>query len=165
MSFSELNGIHSQRLLKYRLRKLFELGINKDENIVRNSQWITEADFRTIFPDSLEYEVEYRNTRYKGSLYYLWNDVFTKETFQSKLKTINSKITSYRKALSEGLNPFVEVLSKFLPAAESRYLEKASKFADRFWMLGSEYSFSDHDAKELARIWQVYLMKVAFDLH
>ncbi len=164
-SFSELNGIHSQRLLKYRLRELFELGINKDESIVKNSQWITEADFRTIFPDSLEYEVEYRNTRYKGSLYYLWNDVFTKKSFQEKLETINYKLTVYREALSKGLNPFEAVLSKFLPAAESRYLIKASKFADRFWMLGSEYSFSDHDAKELARIWQVYLMKVAFDLH
>ncbi len=91
--------------------------------------------------------------------------MFTKVSFQDKLETMNYKITSYRKALSEGLNPFVEVLNEFLPAAESRYLEKASTFADRFWMLGSEYSFSDHDAKELARIWQVYLMKVAFDLH
>ncbi len=116
-------------------------------------------------PDSLEYEVEYKNTKYKGSLYYLWNDVFTKKSFQDKLETMNYKITSYRKALAEGLNPHVAVLSKYLPAAESRYLVKASTFADRFWMLGSEYSFSDHDAEELARIWQVYLMKVAFDLH
>lgn len=77
---------------------------------------------------------------------------------------MNYKITSYRKALDGGLNPHIEVLSEFLPAAESRFLEKASTFADRFWMLGSEYSFSDHDAEELARIWQVYLMKVAFDL-
>ena len=91
--------------------------------------------------------------------------MFTKKSFQEKLETINNKITVYREALSKGLNPFEAVLSKFLPAAESRYLIKASKFADRFWMLGSEYSFSDHDAKELARIWQVYLMKVAFDLH
>lgn len=124
----------------------------------------TEADFRAIFPDNLEYEVEYEKTRYKGSLYYLWNDVFTKKSFQDKLDTINCKITRFREASDEGKNPYVTVLSDFHPAAESRFLEKASKFADRFWMLGSEYSFSDHSADELARIWQVYLMKTAFNL-
>ena len=149
-----------------RLRKLFELGINKDEfkDKVQNSQWVTEADFRAMFPDNLKYEVEYKKTKYKGSLYYLWNDVFTKKSFQYKLTMINKKITSYREARDEGKNPHVEWLSGFYPAAESRFLEKASKFTDRFWMLGSENSFSDHSADELARIWQVYLMKVAFDL-
>lgn len=171
-SFSKLNGIHSQRLLKYRLRKLFELGINKDENTVANGQWITEADFRAMFPDNLEYAVEYIKPgsrtstpqTYKGSLYYLWNDVFTKESFQDKLTMINKKITSYREAEAKGKNPNIEWLSKFHHAAKSRFLKRAGKFADRFWMLGSENSFSSHEAKELAHIWQVYLMKKAFNL-
>ena len=165
-SFSKLNGIHSQRLLKYRLRKLYEIGINKDEvkDNIQNKQWITKADFRAMFPDNLQYEVEYEGVDYKGSLYYLWNDVFTERSFQDKLTVINNKITRYREAIDEGINPNIAVLSDFHPAAESRFLKKASKFADRFWMLGSKYSFSGHSPKELARIWQVYLMKVAFDL-
>lgn len=169
-SFSKLNGIHSQRLLKCRLRKLFEIGFNKDESAVTNGQWITKADFQAMFPNNLEYEVEYRkpgaqtSQKYKGSLYYLWNNVFTRESFQDKLTTINNKITCFREALSKGENPHVAVLSDFSPAAESRFLEKASKFADRFWMLGSEHKFSGHKADELARIWQVYLMKKTFNL-
>lgn len=148
------------------MRKLFELGINKDEvkDKVQNSQWITETDFRAMFPDNLEYEVEYKGAKYKGSLYYLWNDVFTAKAFQDKLTLINKKITRYREAIYEGINPDIAVLRDFHPAVESRFLERASKFADRFWMLGSEHSFSSHSAYELARIWQVYLMKVAFDL-
>jgi len=77
---------------------------------------------------------------------------------------MNAKITHFREAKDKGLNPYVEWLSKFHPAAKSRFLKKASKFADRFWMLGSEQRFSGHKADELARIWQVYLMKKAFDL-
>lgn len=163
-SFSRLNGIHKQRLLKYRLRKLYELGISKDEESVTNGQWITEADFRAIFPDNLQYQVKIEGTDYKGSLYYLWNNVFTKKSFQYKLDTMNKKITSFREARDKGLNPNIEWLKEFHPAAESRFLKKARTFADQFWMLGSENSFSSHSAKELARIWQVYLTKKTFYL-
>ena len=169
-SFSKLNGIYKQRLLKYRLRKLFELGINKIEDDVQNEQWITITDFKAMFPNNLEYKVKYKGTTYKGSLYYLWNDVFTRESFQDKLGLINDKITRYRKARNKGLNPHIEWLSGFHPAAKSRFLKKASKFADRFWMLGSEHRLpisrksSHRKADELAYIWQVYLMKKAFDL-
>ena len=85
-----------------------------------------------MFPNNLEYKVKYKGTTYKGSLYYLWNDVFTRESFQDKLGLINDKITRYRKARNKGLNPHIEWLSGFHPAAKSRFLKKASKFADRF---------------------------------
>lgn len=78
---------------------------------------------------------------------------------------MNNKITHFREAINKGKNPYIEGLSSnYYPAAESRFLDKAKTFANRFWILGSEYSFSDHSADELAYIWQIYLMKVAFDL-
>lgn len=164
-SFSALNGLHNQRLLKYRLRQLFELGINKDESTVSNSQWITEADFRAIFPDDLEYKVEYQGKLYKGSLYYLWNDVFTRESFRDKLRTMNDKVTLFREARDQGDNPYLAVLTDFQPAAEFRFLQRATKFTNQFWQFGSSgYSNLGHSAGELALIWQVYLMRVAFEL-
>lgn len=165
-SFSALNSLDKQRLLKNRMRQLFELGINIDESNVVGSQWITESDFKSFFPDDFELAVEYNGIIYVGSLYDLWNDVFTKVSFKDKLKAMNDKITTYRKALADGLNPEVAVLHKYIPSAESRFLEKAGKFADQFWALGSlRSSDSTHVASELANIWQFWnLMKVTFDL-
>ncbi len=164
--FSALNGLDKQRLLKNRMRQLFELGINKNEDTVVGSQWITEADFRSFFPDDLDFAVETKGILYIGSLYDLWNDVFTKVSFQDKLKAMNDKITTYREAIADGINPNIAVLHDSHPAAESRFLEKAGQFADRFWAFGSlRNSDSTHVASELADMWQFWmLMKVAFDL-
>ena len=161
-------GETHQRMLKYRLRKLFELGINKDESLVQGSNWITEEDFKAIFPDDLEFKVEFRNgDRFEGSLFYLWNNVFTDKTFNNKLSDINKKIDIFRKALKDGRNPYLELLKRIYPSAEERFLEHAITFATAFNRLGVERltpTERGHSADELAYIWHIYLMKQAFDL-
>lgn len=161
-AFSELIRETRQRMLKYRLRKLFEIGINKDEKSVQEENWITKEDFRAIFPDNLEFEVDLKNQRYKGSLFYLWDEVFTKIPFQEKLDIINSKITRFRKALKESKNPYMEFLKDY-PSVESRFLDDAITFAKAFCRLGAE-RIVDRGAGELAYIWHIYLMRQAFDL-
>lgn len=165
-AISELMGETRQRMLKYRLRKLFELGIHKDE--VQDGNWITEEDFRTIFPDNLEFEVRFRNgDEFRGSLFYLWNDVFTEKSFQDKLRDINDKIQIFRDALKYGKNPYIELLKASCPSAETRFLEKAITFTNAFCRLGTEGLFptgGGHNAGELAYIWHIYLMRQAFDL-
>ncbi len=56
----------------------------------------------------------------------------------------------------------------FFPAAEFRFLEKASQFADQFWMFMQESLAGNpnsvHTVEELSNIWQIYLMKIGFDL-
>ena len=166
--FSESMGETHQRMLKYRLRKLFELGINKDENSVQGSNWITEEDFKAVFPDNLEFEVEFRNgDRFKGSLFYLWNDVFTESSFQDKLDGINDKIKTFRDALKDGKNPYIELLKASYPSVEDRFLEDAQTFATAFCRLGIDRLFPTterHSAGELAYIWHIYMMKTAFNL-
>ena len=150
------------------MRKLFELGINKDESLVQGSNWITEDDFKAIFPDNLEFKVEFRNgDRFEGSLFYLWNDVFTESTFEDKLNKINDRIQTFRDAIKNGRNPYLEILKGFYPSVEERFLENALTFATAFSRLGVERltpTERGHSAGELAYIWHIYLMKQAFNL-
>lgn len=100
-------------------------------------------------------------------IFYLWNEVFTESTFQDKLKRINDKIQTFRDALKDGKNPYLELLKAVYPSVEGRFLVGAITFTTAFCRLGTEGLFptgEGHSAGELAYIWHIYMMRVAFDL-
>lgn len=76
---------------------------------------------------------------------------------------MNGKITRFRKALTEGKNPYMEFLTDY-PSVESRFLEDAITFAKAFCRLGAERIFDRATAGELAYIWHIYLIRQTFDL-
>jgi len=163
-SFSTQNSEIKQKMLRYRLNKLFEIGITKDQSIVRDSKWITEEDFKTMFPETLQYTVRYQGETVTGSLFYLWNDKFSDMSFTEKLGYMNNKVTTIREAISNGRNPYIAYLNEHSFSAKERYYDIAKEFASRFWQLGSERLFENHNGGHLGRIWHISLMKQAFDL-
>jgi len=99
------------------LRQLFERGLKKEESNIQNGQWITEEDFKKIFPESERFSFTFNGIDYDGvSLLEMWKDIFNKELkFGEKLEIINDKITTIKDAEKNGKDPYIELLKNHAP--------------------------------------------------
>ena len=151
------------------IRKLFDIGINKDESTVTSergiNQWVTLNDFKSVFPDTQEFEFRYDGVDYSVSLYEMWSNIFTdRQTFEQKLDAINKKIQTYRDALALGLNPYEQFLLIHYPVAAERFLSAAREFMDQFIRLADAGLLGTHSVGELVNIWYIYLARKTFNL-
>jgi len=170
-SFSELNSDFRQEDLKARINQLFEVGLNKYDGDVKCYEgnpslkmWVSESDFKRIFPNSLKYKIEFEGEVIERSLYELWSNTFTENTFNSKLKDINLKIQVMKNAIKEGKNPDIVWLNSFYKEASDRFFEGGKRFSEMFIKYASEHPFDTPNAGSLGSIWHMQLMRKIFNL-
>jgi hypothetical protein len=156
------------KIIKNGLRQLLDLGISRKTSI--NGQWVTEADFKRIFPEHLKFKFRYYDKKgdlvdYDTSLYDAWANIFTKfNTFDEKLNAINKKIQEFKDAVQRGENPYLAVIHEFFPSAEVRFLYNAEQFMKQVMRLVTDDSFTEHSIEDLAFHWQMYWAQKIFDI-
>jgi hypothetical protein len=162
------------KVIKNGLRQLFDLGISRKTSI--NGQWVTESDFKRIFPESLKFTFSYFEKDqvgkfkdniidYETSLYDAWANIFNRyHSFDKKLEAINSKIQEFKDALERGENPFLAVIHEFFPSAEERFLYNAEQFMKQVMRLITDDLFTEHSTEDLVFHWQLYLAQKIFGI-
>jgi hypothetical protein len=172
-SFSNLNSQLKIKMLEIKLRKLIEIGLNKDRSDVKQypdeevNQWITKNDFFKIFHLSKKYKVEYQEKIHEGSLYYLWSKVFSeKSSFNQKIKDLNKKIETFKIAENNGFNGYFKLIKKHYKSVGLRFLNNARKFTQNVYemVINGNIPTSDHKFQDIASIGDAFLMKVAFEI-
>jgi hypothetical protein len=163
-----------QLMLKEGLRKLLEIGLIKSESKAQNyylgskvKEWITIADFKQIFPDSLKFTFTYNGKTQTKSLYDIWENCFIGgvSDVHSKLYDINHKIQTFRNALKDGKNPFEVLIKEYYESVEERFLNDAKVFTDQLIRLMDNNLFAgQYTDKDLVHQWHVYLMIAGFEI-
>jgi hypothetical protein len=150
------------KIIKNGLRQLLEIGISREVSI--NGQWVTEADFKRIFPEHLKFKFSYDGDNYV-SLYDAWANIFDNyNTFDKKLDTINDKIQEFKDAIQRGDNPFLAVIHKFSPSAEVRFWYNAEQFMKNVMRFITDDLFTEHSIEDLAFHWQMYWAQKIFGI-
>jgi hypothetical protein len=170
-----------QLILKNGLRDLIGIGIAKDESKVSTyggtnvKQWVTLADFKSMFPDTLKFTFKYKALgekdahTYSLSLYQVWDtfygNLLSYDQFDDKLFTINAKIQAYKDALKNRENPHLALLEVFYPKASERFLDLAKSFSILLMNLIDNNLFTGtHSHTDLITPWHINLMRIVFGL-
>jgi len=159
-----------QLTLSSRFMTLIGVGLSKDISQVSPysgggevvNQWITEANFKAIFPDSLKFNINYKREYVSLSLYSIWELLFGGQ-FEYKLFELNKKIQDFKNAEAGG-TPHLTFLNTLFPIASERYLELAESMTTLLMNLHDNQLFTDHNIFDLLNPSQITLLRLIFNL-
>ncbi len=163
-------SLAQQQTLRNGLKTLIGIGLSKSESQVSPysggsiNQWITEADFKNIFPDTLKFTFRYEGNPYSLSLYQIWDLLFLGGQFDLKLFNLNERIQFFKDAEAGG-SPYLAVINNLYPIASERFLELAESFATLLMNLHDNRLFTGpHDIFDILSPDQIILLRLIFGL-
>ncbi|HEC37110.1 hypothetical protein LCGC14_1518540 [marine sediment metagenome] len=134
------------------------------------NQWITKADFKNIFPDSLKFSFTFyppsgASQQMSMSLYEMWNTLYGLNfNFDATLFELNRKIQVFKDSMAGG-TPYITYLNAELPIFSGAYLNLAESMATLLLNLHDNNLFTGpHSIFDMLSPDQITLLRLIFGL-